>query len=326
MIIVIFKFQPGAFFGYGLRIGYNLPGITLSTDSYFYGETVVITLDHIDVTPTTALPPTLTERYDRLKALLREMERVIVAYSGGVDSALLARVAYDELGDGALAVIAISESYSAAELPEALALLEEQHIPFLTVRSTEVTDPRYAANPANRCYFCKGHLYDLLREIARERNFPVIVDGSNADDSGDHRPGRQAGREHGVRSPLLEAGMTKADIRALSRWLGLRNWNKPSMACLSSRVPYGQSITPEILARIDRAEGALRALGLGQLRVRHHDTLARIEITAEDIPAVVTHRERIVADLKAAGYVYVTLDLQGFRSGSSNEALKAKHG
>jgi uncharacterized protein len=260
-------------------------------------------------------------KYARLRALLAEMGRAIVAYSGGVDSTLVSKVAADALGANMLAVIAISESYSAAELPGALALLEAHAIPHRTVHTQEVHDPQYAANPANRCYFCKTHLYAELFALAAAEGFAFILDGANVDDTGDHRPGRQAGRERGVRSPLQEAGFTKADIRALARYLGLSNWNKPAMACLSSRVAYGSAITPEILAQIDRAETALRAMGLSQLRVRHHDNLARVEVLPEDIPAVLAARERIVADLKVAGYVYVTLDLQGFRSGSGNEVL-----
>ncbi len=279
---------------------------------------MVISADQIT---TTDLAPDVVAKYARLQALLAEMERAIVAYSGGVDSTLVAKVAADTLGADMLAVMAISESYSAAELPGALALLEEHTIPYRLVHTQEVHDPQYAANPANRCYFCKTHLFGELFTLAEAEGYPFILDGANVDDMGDHRPGRQAGRERGVRSPLQEAGFSKADIRALARHLGLSNWNKPAMACLSSRVAYGNAITPEILAQIDRAETALRALGLAQLRVRHHGNLARVEVLPEDIPAVLAARERIVADLKAAGYVYVTLDLQGFRSGSGNEVL-----
>ena len=282
---------------------------------------MVISLNNIEAVNTDRLDPELEAKYAQLQTLIGRLGRVIVAYSGGVDSTLVAKVAADVLGDRMLAVMAISASYSAAEIPEALGLLEAHNIPYRQVHTAEVEDERYAANPANRCYFCKVHLYEELFEIAAEGDYAAILDGSNADDVGDHRPGRQAGRERGVRSPLQEAGLNKADIRALARYLGLSNWNKPAMACLSSRVAYGHAITPEILGQIDRAEQALRALGLGQLRVRHHDNLARIEVQLEDIPAVMARREQIVADLKAAGYVYVTLDLQGFRSGSGNEVL-----
>ncbi len=217
--------------------------------------------------------------------------------------------------------MSVSESYSASEQLPAVALLEAHGIPYQIVKTNEVQDSRYAANPTNRCYFCKSHLYDDLHELAEAQGFRVIVDGSNADDVGDHRPGRQAGNERGVVSPLQDAGLNKADIRALARYLGLSNWNKPALACLSSRVAYGHEITPEILSQIDRAEGVLRALGLEQLRVRHHDDLARIEVLPEAMTAVMAQRDRIVADLKTLGYVYVTVDLQGFRSGSGNEVL-----
>lgn len=269
----------------------------------------------------TTLSPELTEKYARLQALITAMGSAAVAYSGGVDSTLLARVAHDTLGARMRAIMAVSESLGASEREEALALLDEQGVPYELVHTQEVHDPRYAANPANRCYFCKVHVHDAIRETASALGLAVILDGFNADDTGDHRPGRQAGRERGVRSPLHEANLTKADIRALARHLGLRNWSKPAMACLSSRVPYGTAISPEILEQIDRAENALRARGFRQLRVRHHGSLARIEVPDEDIARVVAERAAIIADLKAAGYVYVALDLQGFRSGSANEEL-----
>ena len=284
---------------------------------------MVISIDNIDVTSTTALSPALNGKYARLQTDLRALQRVIVAFSGGVDSTLVARVAYDVLGANALAVMAVSPSYAASELPEALDLLKAIGIPYRVVETDEVSDPRYAANPANRCYFCKEHLYEALFEIAEQEHYAFILDGFNADDTGDHRPGRQAGRERGVRSPLHAAGLDKADIRALARYLDLANWAKPALACLSSRVAYGEAITPAILRQIDRAEDVLRDLGLGQLRVRHHDTLARIEVTPDALPSVMASRDQIVSRLKALGYVYVTLDLQGFRSGSGNEALTA---
>lgn len=273
----------------------------------------VLDIDH--------LSPQLSDKYVRLKSLVTKMGRVIVAYSGGIDSSLIVKVAYDTLGSDMLAAMAISESYSTVEKELALEIIKEIGAPYELLTTREVHDPRYAANPANRCYYCKQHLYEGLFELATEQDFSYIADGFNADDVGDHRPGRKAGLERGVRSPLYEAGLTKKDVRSLARYLGLSNWAKPSMACLSSRVAYDQRITPKILGQIEQAERALFALGLGQLRVRHHDNIARVEVLTEDMPQVLAQRDRIVADLKAAGYVYVTLDLQGFRSGSSNEVL-----
>ncbi|MBN1312658.1 MAG: ATP-dependent sacrificial sulfur transferase LarE [Anaerolineae bacterium] len=268
----------------------------------------------------------MVDKYTALQALLDDMGSAAVAYSGGVDSTLLARVAFDVLGDKMLAVMAISESMGASEREDSARLMQDLGIPLVTVLTGEVRDPRYAANPPNRCYFCKGHIIQAIQDVAQARGLAVVIDGSNADDVGDHRPGRQAGIEHGVRSPLHEVGFSKQDIRALARRLGLPNWDKPSMACLASRVPYGTPITPEVLSQIDRAEGVLCQLGLAQLRVRHHGSLARIEVPPADMEVVLVRRERIVADFKAAGYTYVALDLQGFRSGSVNEELNDERG
>ena len=283
---------------------------------------MIINLDEIVSTGTSPLNDALVAKYARLKTVIQALKRVVIAYSGGVDSTLVARVALDTLGkDNTLAIIAISPSLGEQEQRQAIVILEEIGIPFLKVETHEVEDPRYAANPANRCYFCKEHVYDALGDVAQAQGYQVVVDGFNVDDAGDHRPGRQAGRERGVRSPLHEAGFNKADIRNLARHLGLSNWAKPAMACLSSRVEYGTAITPEILRQIDAAEMQLHKLGFTDLRVRHHDKLARIELDEIVLAEAIARRGEIVEAVKSAGYVYVTLDLQGLRHGSMNEAL-----
>jgi pyridinium-3,5-biscarboxylic acid mononucleotide sulfurtransferase len=264
------------------------------------------------------------EKLTRLEAILRDMESVLVAYSGGVDSTFLLKVAADTLGDRCLGVTAQSDSYPERELEEATRLAQEMGARHLVVDTDEMQTESYVSNPSNRCYFCKTELWDTLTPIAAEYGLASLADGFNADDVGDYRPGAVAAREHGVRSPLLEADLTKTEIRALSRELGLATWDKPAMACLSSRVPYGERINREKLEQIDRAENLLRDLGYRQVRVRHHGDIARIELAPEDMPRFFAEglAEPISRRVKELGFQYVTLDLLGYRSGSLNEVLK----
>ena len=259
-----------------------------------------------------------------LEARLAALGSVVVAYSGGVDSALLAVTAARVLGDRSLCVTADSPSYPDRHRQLALRLAREFGLHHEIIHTAEMERPEYRANPTNRCYYCKYELYSTLTQLARDRGFAAIADGSNADDRGDYRPGREAAREFGVRSPLDEAGLTKADIRELSRRAGLPTWDEPASACLSSRIPYQSEVTDEKLRMIEQAETALRDLGFRVCRVRHHDTIARVEIGRDELSRAIEApvSEAIVRELRAIGYQYVTLDLQGYRMGSLNEGLR----
>ncbi len=262
-------------------------------------------------------------KYERLLSLLRELESVVVAFSGGVDSTLLARAAKDALGDRALLVTADSETYPASELTEARRLGELLGMRHLIVRTEELENADYARNPINRCFFCKEELFARLAPIAEREGCRALVYGANMDDLGDHRPGMKAAEIRGVRAPLIDAELWKAEIRALSRELGLPTWDKPSYACLSSRFQYGDAITREKLRQVDAAEEFLKSLGFRQFRVRHHDRLARLEIAREEMDRLWAEgrHEAIVTRLRELGYLYVAVDLAGFQSGSANLLL-----
>ncbi|HZG40005.1 MAG TPA: ATP-dependent sacrificial sulfur transferase LarE [Nodosilinea sp.] len=267
----------------------------------------------------------VSQKLDQLKTLFAAMDRALIAYSGGIDSTLVAKVAYDVLGDRALAVTANSPSLMPADLEEAQVQAAAIGIAHEIVVTHELDNPNYAANPVNRCYFCKSELHDTLKPLALERGYPYVVDGVNADDLGDYRPGIQAAKERGARSPLAEVGITKFEVREISRALGLPWWDKPAQPCLSSRFPYGEAITLEKLRRVGQAELYLRHLGLRQLRVRSQEDTARIEIPVENIKDFVaaTDLKALVKALQDYGFTYVTLDLEGFRSGKLNQDLPA---
>jgi uncharacterized protein len=262
----------------------------------------------------------LQQKTDRLKAILAEMGGCVIGFSGGVDSTLLFAVAAEVLGERALAVTATSETYPERELREAQQLAARIGGRHRLVVSEELDIPEFQHNPRNRCYFCKKELFGKLRSIADEEGLPHVLDGTNLDDRSDHRPGRQAAEEIGVRSPLEEAGFTKQDIRQLSRQLELPTWDKPAFACLSSRFPYGTAITVERVGQVGRAEDGLRELGFRVLRVRYHGEIARLELGPEEfLLATGALKDEVVRRIKEAGFAYVAVDLQGYRTGSMNE-------
>ena len=266
---------------------------------------------------------TISEKESQLRADLRQLGRLLVAYSGGIDSAYLAWAAHEVLGDGMLAVIADSPSLARTHLADALAFASEQGIPVEVVATSELDRPEYARNDGQRCFHCKDELFDVMESLRAARGFDAIAYGVNLDDQGDFRPGQQAAKQHHVVAPLFQAGLTKQEIRELARQAGLRVWDKPASACLSSRIEYGRPVTREALDVVERGEDAIRALGFRQFRVRHHGDIVRIEIAREELERALTPAmaAEFTAIFKALGFQFVTLDLEGFRSGSMNSLL-----
>jgi uncharacterized protein len=266
-------------------------------------------------------------KWQGLQERLRRLGHLLVAYSGGVDSAFLAWAAYRVLGRDMLAVLADSPSLARSQMRDALAFAQEQDIPLTVIQTAEMENPEYRQNDATRCFHCKDELFTVMEAFRSQNGFEIIAYGVNVDDQGDFRPGQQAARQHGVAAPLVEAGLTKQDIRKLARLAGLRVWDKPASACLSSRIEYGRPVTPEVLRVVEQGEDALREMGFCQVRVRHHGDIVRIEIAREELPRAMTPEMAIefTRIFKALGFSYVTLDLEGFRSGSMNVLLPVEN-
>jgi uncharacterized protein len=281
------------------------------------------TVETAETAETVALSPAVAAKYERLKAICADLGSTLVAFSAGVDSTLLLRVCVDVLGERAVAVTAVSESYPSHELAQAKRLARDIGCRLILVDTHELEDENYASNPNNRCFYCKQELFSIIFPVAARESLTTVVYGANVDDTGDYRPGMQAAKAMGARAPLLEAEMGKPEIRAVSRFLGLETWDKPAFACLSSRIPYGERVTEEKLQQIDQAEAFLYEQGFRQVRVRHHGEIARIEVPPADLARFFAEgrHERAVRRLKELGFRYVTLDMQGYRSGSLNEGL-----
>lgn len=280
-------------------------------------------MNKTDKKETAEIIPTILSKYEKLKNLLGEMGKVLVAFSGGVDSSFLLKVAVDVLGENVLAVIASSETYPEKERDEAVKLAKRLNVRHKVIQTKELENPDFAHNPPERCYFCKMELFSKLKDIAESDGIPHVLDGSNFEDTSDFRPGAKAAEELGVRSPLKEVGLVKQEIRQLSKYVDLPTWNKPSLACLSSRFPYFTEIESESLKQVAQAEEFLKGLGFNQVRVRHHGQIARVEIEPQEFSKIVERatKEKIINAFKKFGFIYIALDLAGFRSGSMNEPL-----